>query len=188
MAQVPAKEWAPVEKLISEDKFQAALDATKIILQQTKDSIKQLPMKKNDTFANKQDRNQLREEKNLLWTEALIKATQLQIGLSSFETAVDFLKTEEWPTESEAETLLNLYFAASLSRYFEAYSWEITKREKVTEKVSFDKANKKSSQKFILKSLTTEQIAIEIRQALDASMQNLEMSLYNSTQPFWVRN
>lgn len=106
--------WADVDRLTSEQKFQAALDKTEVILK--------------DALAA----NDIR-----LTTEAQIRATQLRMGLHGYETAVRELKAATWTKDPAGRIFLNLYYAHALMRYQQMYSWEIASREKTvsTEKV-----------------------------------------------------
>ncbi|HEV7671974.1 MAG TPA: alpha-2-macroglobulin family protein [Thermoanaerobaculia bacterium] len=67
-----------------------------------------------------------------LATRALIKAVKMKTGLGGYETAVRFLREEEWPKGQEERAVLDLYYGAALVSYLEAYSWEIRHRERVT--------------------------------------------------------
>ncbi len=107
--------WQAIEKLIDEQKYEAASKEVLLLLEEVK--------KKKDT-----------EE----WTRCLIKATQLRIALHGYETAVAFLKEEEWPPDILSQTTLNLFYAFSLIHYYSMYSWEINQREKVETKGKID--------------------------------------------------
>src|SRR5437762_11324742 len=65
------------------------------------------------------------------WTRALIRETQIRMGLHAYETAVRFLRKEPWPKGLLSRTALELYYAQALVAYFHAYSWEIQKRERL---------------------------------------------------------
>jgi uncharacterized protein YfaS (alpha-2-macroglobulin family) len=135
-ATTHANVWAESEKLVSEQKLQAALDNVTAIKTQA---------------AAKGD--------DLLWTEALIKSAQMQIGLHGYETAVRNLKSEKWPQNPSGRVMLNLYFGHSMMRYYGAYSWEIQKREKTISKHEVD-----------LKAWTQEEIGREISKTFDLVM------------------
>ena len=122
-----SSDWKKVDKLISEQKYEEAITVITAI-----------------RLAAKQNQNG--EE----WTEALIKEVQLQVGLHGYETAVRFLRTEEWPKDPLSQAALELYYAHSLMTYLSAYSWEIGRREKVESKEAVD-----------LKAWTKEQIFLE---------------------------
>lgn len=66
-----------------------------------------------------------------LWTWTLIKEVQLRTALHGYETAVRFLKEEPWPDSPLHRDMLDLFFAQSLFTYYQAYSWEINRRERV---------------------------------------------------------
>jgi len=106
MAQ--SRDWNDVDRLISEDKLQAALDVAS--------ALRAAAVKAGDA-----------EE----WTRALIKETQLRTGLSGFETAVRFLRQQPWPETPSGHLALELYYARSLVNYIDAYSWEIAQRERM---------------------------------------------------------
>src|SRR5262245_39476336 len=72
--------WGEVESLIQQQKFQAALDKTLAIL--------------NAARARNDDKTII---------PALIKATQLQLGLHGYEKGVRFLKDEPWPKDPAAK-------------------------------------------------------------------------------------
>lgn len=97
-----------IEKLIAEQKMQAALDALTPVL----DGLR-------ETAATAS------------WTRALVMATQLRTALSGYETAVSFLRTEPWPDAPRARLILDLFYAQTLVRYRQAYGWDIEQRETV---------------------------------------------------------
>ncbi|MBX9769025.1 MAG: hypothetical protein K2X47_17250 [Bdellovibrionales bacterium] len=145
-------QWDESNRLIGEQKFQAALDNVLAI------------------------RNSLEKSGDSLGeTQAIIKATQLQIGIHGYETAVRFLKTASWPKNPPEQLLLHVYYAYSLMQYHTIYGWEIAKREKTVSKESVD-----------LKSWTTEDIALEIQRSFDASMVN-EQAL-DTPSPEWYQD
>lgn len=125
--------WSNVDKLVEEQKFQAALDQTLKYLKSAQGS--------GDVRG---------------WTEALIRATQLRIGLHGYETAVLDLKSQAWPGDPTGRVLLNLYYAHALMQYQQMYSWEISSREKTV-----------SAEKVDLKAWTTQQIGFEIGKSFD---------------------
>ncbi|MEQ1876470.1 MAG: MG2 domain-containing protein, partial [Bdellovibrionia bacterium] len=115
----PADEtWSAVDKLLSEQKVQVALEKTTEILKASR--------KTKDTKT---------------WTEALIRSVQYESGLHGYETSVRFLKDEAWPDNAESKVLLNLFYANLLMTYSGAYRWEIQQREKT---VSADKPDLKA--------------------------------------------
>ena len=72
------------------------------------------------------------------WAWALIKEVQLRIALHGYETSVRFLKEETWPESRIERDMLELFYAQSLTTYYEAYSWEINRRERVEAKGPVD--------------------------------------------------
>src|SRR5687767_14419072 len=124
--------WAPVEKLISEQKLEAA----------SKEIQRRL-----DAARERKDEPE--------WTRALIKMTQVRIGLHGYETAVRFLMEQPWPEGAVSRSLIQLYYAHALLWYSSQYAWEIRQRERVESK---DRAD--------LKAWTQEQIQEEIHRAL----------------------
>lgn len=155
--KVDPKTWEATDKLISEQKFQAALDQTLEIAKRAGES-----------------------KQTELWTQALIRATQLQLGLHGYETSVRFMMEQEWPKDPAARALLNLYFAAALMQYQNAYGWEIGQREKTV-----------SAEKVDLKEWTTEQIGAAIGRAFDQSMTDapaLDVPLPEFYVPYFNRN
>jgi uncharacterized protein YfaS (alpha-2-macroglobulin family) len=68
------------------------------------------------------------------WAWVLIKEVQLRTALHGYETSVRFLKEEPWPQSPIQRDMLDLYYAQSLVTYYEAYSWEINRRERVEAK------------------------------------------------------
>ena len=84
------------------------------------------------------------------WAWALIKEVQLRIALHGYETSVRFLKEEAWPKDPFQRDMLDLFYAQSLATYYDAYSWEINRRERMEAKAPVD-----------LKAWTKEQIFAE---------------------------
>jgi uncharacterized protein YfaS (alpha-2-macroglobulin family) len=100
--------WDDVDRLISEQKFETASKAVAAILERA------------------------REEGDAAeWTRALVEETKLRMALHGYETAVRFLRSEEWPDDAVSKAVLELYYANSLATYARAYSWEIRRRERV---------------------------------------------------------
>ena len=100
--------WNDVDRLISEQKFEAASDAVTAI------------------------RVRAQEDGDAAeWTRALVEETKLRMALHGYETAVRFLRTEAWPEDAVSQAVLELYYANSLATYARAYSWEIRQRERV---------------------------------------------------------
>ncbi len=125
------QDWSEVERLISEQKFQAAAERTAEL---------------------KTAAREAGEEEE--WTRALIKEVQLRTGLHGYETAVRFLRDEEWPEAPLYRAVLHLFYGRSLSTYNQAYSWEIGQRERVETGDEVD-----------LKAWTQDQIAAEAQRA-----------------------
>lgn len=127
----PAKvlAWERIQALIEEQKFQEALQATDDRLELAKGQ------------RNEQE-----------WTRALVQATQLQVGLHGYETAVRALMEQPWPSAPLHRATLHLFYAHSLAEYASAYQWEIRQRERV-----------ESQRKADLKAWTLDQLQEEIQ-------------------------
>jgi alpha-2-macroglobulin len=95
------------------------------------------------------------------WTRCLIRFTQLRISLHGYETAVRFLKDQPWPGDLTGSSVLNLYYAETLTTYARNYSWEINKREKIDTKGVAD-----------LKAWTRDQIYEEAQKAFENVWKN----------------
>ena len=100
--------WQEVDRLISEDKYQAALEGAETLRREAQEA--------GDA-----------EE----WARGLIKETQLRIGLAGYETAVRTLKEQPWPEAPRSRLVLELFYARTLVTYVQAYSWEVAQRERV---------------------------------------------------------
>ena len=100
--------WADVDRLISEQKFEAASEAVT--------AIRERASAAGDAGE---------------WTRALVEETKLRMALHGYETAVRFLRTEPWPDDAVSQAVLELYYANSLATYARVYSWEIRGRERV---------------------------------------------------------
>ncbi len=111
----PGKELEKVEKLVKQQKFEAASKEVEKLLEEAKE--------RKDSEA---------------WTRTLVRWVKLRIGLHGYETAVRFLREQPWPEDLLARTALNLYYAASLVTYARSYSWEIQQRERVDTKGEVD--------------------------------------------------
>ncbi|HYV48258.1 MAG TPA: hypothetical protein VFA20_25535, partial [Myxococcaceae bacterium] len=107
--------WAPVQKLLDEQKFEAA--------------SKEIQKRLNEASARKDDAE---------WARALVKLTQARMGLSGYETAVRQLTEQAWPEEPIARTTVELYYAYSLLFYSRQYAWEIRQRERVESRGKVD--------------------------------------------------
>ena len=86
--------WNDVDRLISEQKFEAASKLVVRILERARDT--------GDAET---------------WTRALVEATKLRMGLHGYETAVRFLKDEPWPDDPVSRAVLELYYADALASY-----------------------------------------------------------------------
>lgn len=106
-----ASTWKDVDRLVDEQKLEEAAKAAEAILSAAK-AAKDEPE----------------------WTKALVKVTQLRIGLHGYETAVRRLRDEPWPAGPLHRAQLSLLYGHSLVTYQRAYSWEIGQREKVDTK------------------------------------------------------
>lgn len=124
---------AEFEKLVSEQKFKEASNRLKFLIDQSH--------KNNDEF---------------LWANLIAKETLLKIGMHGYETAVIDLKKQPQPKNSLAKAVINITLAYSFKTYFDSYSYEIRKREFVSEKNNFD-----------IKKLTTEEIFNESLKAFN---------------------
>ncbi len=100
--------WAEVDRLISEQKLEAASKQAERIHQAAGEAG---------------DAEEL--------TRALIKVVQLRTALHGYETSVRFLREKEWPEDPLSRSVLELFYAHSLVHYYHAYSWEIGQRERV---------------------------------------------------------
>ncbi|MCH9650078.1 MAG: hypothetical protein K0U98_17710 [Deltaproteobacteria bacterium] len=100
--------WKEVDRLISEQKFEAAAEVAQQLLVAAQEAGDE-------------------EE----WTRALIKVVNLRTALHGYETAVRFLAEQPWPESAVYQTALRLYYARSLVTYQQSYSWEIGQRERV---------------------------------------------------------
>ncbi len=109
------KRWEEVGRLVSEQKFEAALKEVEKI---------------RTAAENVRDNDE--------WARSLVKEVQLRIGIHGYETAVRFLKERPWPEGLFNRSALNLFYARSLIIYYQAYSWEINQREKVESKGPVD--------------------------------------------------
>lgn len=78
------------------------------------------------------------------WTYYLVEEFKLKTALHSYENGLkDFVKAGK-PDHPLAKLVLKFYETESFASYLQGYSWEILKREKVTEKdpLDFDKFTK----------------------------------------------
>lgn len=100
--------WSEVDRLVSEQKMQAALDAVGEILAAARAA-----------------------GDNREWTRALVETTKLRMALHGYETAVRFLADADRPTDPTSRAVLDLYQANALVTYAHMYSWEVRQRERV---------------------------------------------------------
>jgi uncharacterized protein YfaS (alpha-2-macroglobulin family) len=100
--------WDDVDRLVSEQKFEAASQAVAAILERARE-----------------------DGDGAEWTRALVEATKLRMALHGYETAVRYLRTETWPDDAVSQAVLELYYANALANYARVYSWEIRQRERV---------------------------------------------------------
>ena len=133
--------WKDVDALVKQQKFEAAATATEARYEAAKKGS-------DDTER----------------ARALIKLTQLRIGLGGYETAVKRLKAEAWPDSGLPRVALELYYANALIRYLTVYSWEIRQRERVDSKGEVD-----------LKAWTTAQLFAEAQKSFEAVWKQREM-------------
>jgi alpha-2-macroglobulin len=104
-----------LDQLISEEKFEeAAKEAS---------NLRELAKSRGDDSG---------------WAWALIKEVQLRMALHGYETSVRFLKEEPWPNDQLQRDMLDLFYAQSLATYYQAYSWEINRRERTEAKGPVD--------------------------------------------------
>jgi hypothetical protein len=108
-----------------------------------------------------------------LWTWALVKEVQLRTALHGYETAVRFLKEEDWPDSPLHRDMLDLFYAQSLYTYYQAYSWEINRRERVEAAGPVD-----------LKAWTRDQITEEAWKALTRVWQDRERLAGHTVREF----
>jgi uncharacterized protein YfaS (alpha-2-macroglobulin family) len=127
----PTVDWKGVDTLISEQKFEAAAAAVA--------ELRGAARAAGD---------------NANWTRALVTEVQLRMGLHGYETAVRFLREQEWPDDAVSRAVLDLFYAHSLVSYTQIYSWEIRGRERVASDDEVD-----------LKRWTLEQIVAEANRA-----------------------
>ncbi len=129
--EMAAGSWKEVDRLAGEDKYEEASRVAEGLLARAR-------QRKDDAE----------------WTRALVRLTQLRIGLHGYETAVRRLREEPWPSSPVSRAELRLLYGHALVTYQRAYSWEIGRREKVETTATVD-----------LKSWTREQILAEARKA-----------------------
>ena len=109
------QKWNKVQKLQSEQKYNAALKKVIKIYDKAVE-------KKN--YAN--------------WTKALVRVVALERGLHGYEKAVNFFMQSKWPPIDRQKAILHLFYANTLNDYYRVYAYEINKREKVSSKKKVD--------------------------------------------------
>ena len=107
--------WKEVERLVSEQKLEEA--ASKV--GKIRDAARAAGDEVNEA-------------------KALVREVQLRTALHGYETSVRFLKDQPWPKGLLPRTTLRLFYAQSLVTYAQAYSWEVSQREKVASKNAVD--------------------------------------------------
>ena len=114
-----------VQVLVDQQKFQAALDKLRPSLDE------KLPPAE--------------------YARRLNQTIQLEVALHGYETAVREFRARPWPKAPLPRAASQLLYAATLLSYYQAYSWEIGRREQTV-----------SSDKVDLKAWTSEQIFSEM--------------------------
>jgi len=110
-APVPAEKgtsWSEIERLIDEQRLAAALE--------------RLDRLEADVRRRNNDGDLAR---------VLVRRTQLAVALGGYETAVEQLRSRDWPREVVARATVELYDAFALGAYLDAYGWEIGRRERI---------------------------------------------------------
>jgi uncharacterized protein YfaS (alpha-2-macroglobulin family) len=123
--------WAAVDSLMSEQKYREAADVVAEL---------------REAARSRGDHSE--------WTKALVTEVQLLVALHGYETAVRFLKDQEWPDDAMSRAILNLFYAHTLITYLDWYAWGIDQREKVESAGEID-----------LKLWTREEIVTEAQRA-----------------------
>lgn len=136
----PLRGWATVDALVEEQKLEAASGMAEKLL------------------ADARKARNVAEE-----VRALVRLTQMRMGLHGYETAVRNLKDAPWPNDPLAQAALNLYYAQALVTYGNGYSWEIRQREEVASTGPVD-----------LKAWTARQIRAEAQAAFGAAWKQRE--------------
>ena len=101
-------QWAGVDLLVTEQKFQEALTRTTRLLETAQ-------AERNDTE----------------WTKALARIINFKQTLHGYEDSIRFLLETPWPDDPVARALLDLVAANAIKNYYDAYQWEIARRETV---------------------------------------------------------
>ncbi|HCM38883.1 MAG: hypothetical protein A2X97_09270 [Bdellovibrionales bacterium GWA1_52_35] len=100
--------WAKIDRLIEEQKLQAASNALQPVLEEARSA-----------------------KADVDWTQALVVRARVQIALHSYEKAISGLLEQPWPEDCSGRFVLHLTTAKALTAYAQAYEPEIRKREKV---------------------------------------------------------
>ena len=110
----------PVEKLIGEQKYQAALELLD----------KRIAVLRAEARAGRRGPKAARNAGDeRAWTDALIRDVELRLAQNGAESAVRFLRDQPWPKGVLSRAALELYYAHTLVTYAHMYSWEIGQRE-----------------------------------------------------------
>ncbi|MBN2319183.1 MAG: hypothetical protein JXR49_08895 [Acidobacteria bacterium] len=133
-----AEGWKQFDRLIEEQKHEAASALVDTMLKSARAA-----------------------ENNTEWTRCLVRNTALRISLHGYETAVRFLKEAPWPEDRMGMSVLNLFYAHSLTTYARRYSWEINQRERMDSEETID-----------LKAWTRDQIYEEAQRAYEEVWNN----------------
>ncbi len=107
--------WKTVDRLIDEQKYRAALEEARRLLEAAADETGR--------------------------TRAVLQVAELEMALGGFEKAVTFLRTQPRPNDPVLRAQIELEYARTLESYLDAYSWEIGRREAVgpTDAVGVDR-------------------------------------------------
>ncbi|MDY7224818.1 alpha-2-macroglobulin family protein [Hyalangium rubrum] len=157
--------WKEIDQLINEQKFEAAAQGAEARLTQAR---------------AKSDEDE--------WARALVRTVQIRTALHGYETSVRFLREQPWPKGSVPRTVLQLFYAQTLSIYANAYGWEMRQRERVVSSGPVD-----------LKSWTYDQIITEAHRAFaevwkdrerlgNAPVQSLSEYIQPNTYPAGIRS
>lgn len=115
LSSLASPSWSSVNQLIKQQKLTAATQHVDTLLKQAITS--------NDSSN---------------WRKALIVGADYRIAQGKMETAVNFLRQQKWPQDEPSQLILNLYYAKTLSRYIQRYSWEIRQRETIKNSNNLD--------------------------------------------------
>ena len=93
--------------------------------------IKDQKMREAETSASDILARAMTERNDPEWTKALAKIVNLKQSLHGYEESVRFLMETAWPDDPVGHALLDLIAATALKNYYQAYQWEISRRETV---------------------------------------------------------